>query len=58
VWLNVKPAEAAEYVHRFLHHQHFDTNAKRMGVVARAHHDGIQFWVRGEVRLKNLSWIR
>lgn len=58
VWLNVSDVLAAEYIRRTLRHPRFDTKAKRMGVVARAHPDGIQFWVRGEGRLKNLSWLR
>jgi hypothetical protein len=56
VWLNLKPAEAAEYVRRFLRHSRFNQKAKRLGVVARAHHDGIQFFVRGSARRHEVAW--
>lgn len=56
VWLDLKPAEAAEYVRRVLRHARFDTKAKRMGVVARAHHDGMEFYVRDVSRRNRLAW--
>ena len=56
VWLDFKPAEAAEYIRRFLRHPRFHTKAKRMGVVARAHHDGVEFHVRGQTKRTHLPW--
>ncbi len=56
LWLDFKPAEAAEYVRRVLRHSRFDTKIKRMGVVGRAHHDGIQFWARGKERSQTTEW--
>ena len=56
VWLDLQPTEAAEYVRRFLRHDRFETKAKRMGVVARAHHDGIQFYFRGQTRRNQVGW--
>ena len=44
VWLDVRRREAAEFTRRFLRHPAFDTQAKRMGVVARVHADGVTFW--------------
>jgi hypothetical protein len=56
VWLDSKPAESAEYARRFLAHPKFATNRNRMGVVARVHHDGIQFWGRGSMRVHRIGW--
>ena len=53
-WLEVGDDFAAEFIRRFLRHSAFDTNAKRMGVVARLHVNGIQFW-RMKKRL-SVSW--
>jgi hypothetical protein len=43
-------------VRRFLRHPQFNTIAKRMCVVARAHHDGIHFWRRGAQALQSAPW--
>jgi hypothetical protein len=55
-WLDAAPAEAGMYIRRFLKHSRFNTRAKRLGIVARVHHDGIQFWRCGEARLHRLPW--
>jgi hypothetical protein len=44
VWLDVGDDHAAEFIRRFLRHPAFDTQAKRMGMVARVHSGGIVFW--------------
>ena len=44
VWLDVRADDAAWYLRRFLKHERFNTVAKRRGLVARAHHDGIHYW--------------
>jgi len=44
VWLDVADDRAAEFIRRFLRHPAFDTQAKRMGVVARVHADGVTSW--------------
>ncbi len=51
VWLDVRRREAAEFIRRFLRHQDFNTNAKRMGIVARVHGSGVQFW-----RIDSCGW--
>ena len=56
VWLDVRADDAADYVRRFLRHPRFDTQAHRMGVGARAHHDGILFWPRGQAKLLYKNW--
>ena len=56
VWLDVSDIEAASYVRRFLNHPDFDTQAKRLGTVARAHHDGIDFYQRHRARLRRAGW--
>lgn len=43
-FLNVPQAEAADYIRRFLRHPTFHTQAQRMGLVARLHPGGVQFW--------------
>src|SRR5579862_2291819 len=35
VWLDLKPSEVATHIRRFLKQPEFDTQAKRLGVVAR-----------------------
>jgi hypothetical protein len=44
VWLDAPAREAADFIRRFLRHSNFDTASKRMGVVARVHFRGIEFW--------------
>ena len=44
VWLDVRRRDAAEFIRRFLRHPVFNTQGKRMGIVARVHADGVQFW--------------
>jgi len=56
VWLDVRPTEAADFVRRFLSHPRFNTKAKRMGIVARVHHDGIQAWKRDRDGLQAAGW--
>jgi hypothetical protein len=55
VWLNVLEIGAAFFTRRFLSHPLFDTQAKRMGKVARVHPRGIHFW---EVRKRVLQSAR
>src|SRR5688572_24315482 len=56
VWLDVRGRQAAEFIRRFLRHPRFDTQARRMGTVARVHPDGIQFWQRGKPGAQTVTW--
>ncbi len=56
VWLDVASEEAAMFARRFLRHPLFRTKSSRMGVVARAHHDGIHFWQRKRATLQSAVW--
>ncbi len=56
VWLDVKPGQAAAYMRLFLRHHLFDTQAKRMGLVARVHADGVAFWHFGRRPARTVSW--
>ena len=56
LWLDVRADEAAYYVRRFLRHLGFNTIASRMGVVARARHNGIHFWRKGTQALQSEPW--
>lgn len=56
VWLNAAPEEAALFIRRFLRHVRFRTKVRRMGIVARVHHDGIQFWQRNQAALQRVGW--
>jgi hypothetical protein len=58
VWLDVRTVDAAHFVRRFLKHPRFDAQAHRMGIVARAHHGGIEFWQRNRAALQQERWIR
>lgn len=44
VWLGVRRREAAEFIRRFIRHPEFDTQARRMGVVARVYESGVDYW--------------
>jgi hypothetical protein len=56
VWLDVADDRAAEFIRRFLRHPAFDTQAKRMGTVARVHADGLSYWRVAESALKSATW--
>jgi len=57
VWLDVRPDDAALHVRRFLKHPRFSTQANRMGLVVRAHHDGLQFWQINRAGVQRTAWI-
>src|SRR2546425_962958 len=56
VWLNVRPDEAVEFIRRFLKHPQFDTQTKRLGMVARVNASGVQFWRKGKRGLQRVGW--
>jgi hypothetical protein len=56
VWLDVRNRLAADYIRRFLKHPLFDTQAKRMGLVARVHADGIEFWQIPRRSRQSVPW--
>ena len=56
IWLDVRRSEAAEFIRRFLRQPAFDTQAKRMGVVARVHDGGVLFWRIGQRPAQSVSW--
>jgi hypothetical protein len=56
LWLDVRADDAADYARRFLRHALFATQARRMGVVARAHHDGVDYWRRKQAGLQRAVW--
>jgi hypothetical protein len=57
VYLDVTDAAAAEFIRRFLGHPDFDTSAKRLGIVARVHTGGVQFWKKGSPGLRFSNWL-
>ncbi len=56
VFLDVSDAAAAEFIRRFLRHPAFDTNAKRLGIVARVQTGGVHFWKKGKPGLRFADW--
>jgi hypothetical protein len=56
VWLDVTDDHAAEFIRRFLRHPDFDTQAKRLGIVARVHSGGINFWRVPGRSLQSAAW--
>ena len=56
VWVDVHPNVVADYVRRFLAHPEFDTQSKRMGVVARVRASGIRYWRRNNRQLRAVKW--
>ena len=57
VWLNTQADDAAWFLRCFLRQPQFNSQAKRMGVIARVHHEGIQFWQRGMAALRRVAWV-
>jgi hypothetical protein len=55
-FVDVRADDAAHFVRSFLRHARFDSEAKRMGVISRIHHDGIQFWQRNQAALQRVKW--
>ena len=56
VFLDVRADDGACFMRRFLRHRRFDSAAKRVGVVARVHHDGVHFWLRNRRTLQFATW--
>jgi len=52
----VKKDEVAIFIRRFLQHQEFDTEAKRMGSVIRASHTGLSVWRLHAERQIRYNW--
>jgi len=57
VYLDVRYRDVAEFIRRFLKHPAFNTESKRLGIVARVHGEGVQFWRKGTPRLRSVSWV-
>jgi hypothetical protein len=58
VWLDVFDGEAATFIRSFLKHPLFNTSAKRMGVIARVHKSGIDFWQKNTITLQRENWTQ
>lgn len=56
VWLDVRGRQSAEFIRRFLKHPAFDTQSKRLGIVARVHTGGILYWQAGQRAPKAVRW--
>jgi hypothetical protein len=56
VLLAVNYLEVALFIRRFLKQPAFDTQAKRLGLVARVRATGVQFWRRGQSGLHVVDW--
>lgn len=56
IWIDARPAEAAKLIRRFLKHPQFNTQSKRLGLVARVHLSGVQFWRKGDSRPATVAW--
>jgi hypothetical protein len=56
VWLDVADDHAAEFIRRFLRHPSFDTQAKRLGGVARVHAGGVICWRAKQRAPLSVTW--
>ena len=54
--IDVFDGEAARFIRAFLKHDAFDTAAKRSGLVARVHADGVHYWQRHRPALQSVLW--
>ena len=58
VWLDTEETEQARYIRAFLRHSDFDTHAKRLGKIVRAHPDGLTFYESRHGKAKQVAWLR
>jgi len=56
VYVDVRYNEVAEFIRRFLGHSQFETQSRRLGVVARIRSGGVQFWRIGQLNLQKIGW--
>lgn len=56
VFLEIRYKEVAAFIRRFLKHSAFNTQAKRLGMVARVRAEGVQFWRKGKGARLAISW--
>ena len=56
VWLDVRGRDAGDFIRRFLRHPAFDTQAKRLGKVARVHADAVLYWQVGKRSPTSVLW--
>jgi hypothetical protein len=56
VWLDVRADDAAYFTRRFLKHARFHTQTQRMGIVARTHQKGVDFWQWNHGPLQRAKW--
>ncbi|MDA1278100.1 MAG: hypothetical protein O2960_29235 [Verrucomicrobia bacterium] len=56
VYLDVRNVQVAEFIRRFIRHPAFDTQAKRLEIVARVRVGGVQFWRKGRSLLQTMGW--
>ena len=56
VYLDVPYNQVAQFIRRFLKQRAFDTQAKRLGIVARVRSGGVKFWRKGQARLRAAQW--
>ena len=58
VFLDIAPEESALFVRRVLRHPRFSTAARRLGLILRAHHDGIQFCEKNRPGWQRVGWTQ
>lgn len=56
VWRDLRGGQSAEFIRRFLRHPTFNTQAKRMGVVARVHPKGVFWWQAKQRAPQSAIW--
>ena len=56
IYLMVQQSESANFVRRVLRHTAFNTEAKRMGNVIRASHDGLTVWGLHNEKIISFMW--
>jgi hypothetical protein len=56
VWLEVRADDAAWFLRLFLKHSLFNASAKRLSIVARVHHDGIDFFRLNQPGIQRARW--
>jgi hypothetical protein len=56
IYLDVADTEEAQFIRRFLRHPAFNTQAKRLGIVACVRSAGVRFWRKGQTGLQRVEW--
>ncbi len=56
LYMPVLREEVAFFTRRFMKHSHFNSQKKRLGIIAQVSHSGISYWTEKSKELNKLKW--